>query len=231
MPSDTEAVKLGYALAGRLNRTVEALKAAIAPAFTDAAAPTATYLDYVLAKSVYMLHMVSVTGGSPCNPEFWLDSAEFVKFVLRPEFQFPQAKGVKGITETAADAAAPIAEIEAMCTAVHERCERNRETMGMGDEDSELEEMGAEADDESDLDEDMNFVGFWDDSDFEDVDWSEGEGDSDDEDDSEDYEDDEEDDDEAAWSDEEEHDHGHSHDGGHSHGHSHSHAHGAGCSH
>ena len=179
-------MKPGYTLAGRVNRTLAALEAAILPAFPDASSAAATFAGYLLAKSVYMLLMVAVTGGAKCKPEFYLNSPAFIAYLLRPEFECAQVKGIKGVVVPAESALPPLAEIEAMCLKLNERSERNRENMGLG-VDSELEELGLEAESEMS-------VGFYDDSSFDDInidDWNT------------DDDDDEVDDDEGAWSDEE----------------------------
>lgn len=160
LPSTNEAIKAGYKIAGIVNATVQLLLGELrghVPEKSDKErAAWSQWLEYLLAKSLYMLWISKLTGGSPCDPEYWIDAEEMVAFLLQPRWAlagYPGLMGVKGVTEVCERA--PVELIARTCVLLDERVHRNRKMMGAewtDDEDDEEEKLPLDFYDDTDLD-------------------------------------------------------------------------------
>jgi hypothetical protein len=113
--------------------------------------------EYVVAKTLYMLWLAHIAGGAPCDPEYWVDSADMVGYLLQARWQelgFPDLAGLKEVRMPAEKA--PTEQIEETCRRLAERVKRNREIMGVDlsdfEEDEESMQLPDEFYDDSDLD-------------------------------------------------------------------------------
>jgi hypothetical protein len=113
--------------------------------------------EYVVAKTLYMLWLAHIAGGAPCDPEYWVDSADMVGYLLQARWQelgFPDLAGLKEVRTPAEKA--PTEQIEETCRRLAERVKRNREIMGVDlsdfEEDEESMQLPDEFYDDSDLD-------------------------------------------------------------------------------
>ncbi|KAA8894551.1 hypothetical protein FN846DRAFT_406507 [Sphaerosporella brunnea] len=167
-PTTNDTIKAGYKTAGIINRTAREISAAL-PAATSAV--ETKWREYVLVKTLYMLWIASITGGGPCDPEYWVDTPEMVAFLLQPrwrEFGYPNLAGLKNVV--VAIEKAPSAQIGEICAKIEERVKRNRELVGADIAEIEGEEGGgvdenlpddyyddSDLDDLSELEEDEEF--------------------------------------------------------------------------
>lgn len=145
-----------------------------------------TWLEYLLAKSLYMLWITQLEFEAPSDPRYFVATKEMVEFLMLPRWRangFPEMKGGYGAKEQSKTP--PLEVLLRTCVGIEERVRRNKKAVGLDVEDDELD-----SGDESNLEDE-----FYDDSELDELDEFET-----DEDEYDDYDDDNDDDDDSVHS-------------------------------
>ncbi|KAF8539285.1 hypothetical protein BDD12DRAFT_838980 [Trichophaea hybrida] len=162
-PTPQDALMNAYELAGIINSTAKALHAELAPQCPDMKNVEIwnTWLEYVLAKSLYMLWIIKMEFEAPSDPRYFVATKEMVEFLMLPwwrKYGYPELKGVRGAKEHCETP--PLDVLLRTCLGVDERVKRNKKVVGVDVEDDELD-----SDDEPNLEDE-----FYDDSELDELD-------------------------------------------------------------